>query len=164
MKKKRQVAQRIEGLEKNYSYTGGYRRKECGNGPTIPIINISRGFSEVHSSKEGTCIQPAHFIVHAPSVHSSRSPTYTASISLLAQKYFPVFECVRAHAGWFSSFFPFFSPSLRHLLSSRSVPRRSGQRLVFRSSNGDTSFVPRSVFTFFSVVYHNPQLCPRFEK
>lgn len=125
MKKKRQVAQRIEGLEKNYSYTGGYRRKECGNGPTIPIINISRGFSEVHSSKEGTCIQPAHFIVHAPSVHSSRSPTYTASISLLAQKYFPVFECVRAHAGWFSSFFPFFSPSLRHLLSSRSVPRHT---------------------------------------
>lgn len=33
-------------------------------------------------------VQPVHFIVHAPSVHSSRSPTYTASISLSVQKYF----------------------------------------------------------------------------
>lgn len=86
------------------------------NGPTIPIINISRGFSELHSSKEGTCTALVHFIVHAPSVHSSRSPTYTASISLLVQKYFS-FSSASEHMR--VDFLPsspfFFSPSLRRL-------------------------------------------------
>lgn len=52
------------------------------HGPTIPITNISRGFSELHLAEKG-----AHFMV---------PPASTCPKVLF------VFECVRAHAGWFS--------------------------------------------------------------
>lgn len=151
--------------KKNYSRVCcGYRRGESGNGPTIPIINISRGFSEVHSSKEGTCT--------AGAFHSSRtlgtlftfSDVYRLHIAL-RPKVLSVFECVRAHAGWFSSFFfsPFFSPSLRLAFAPLCSATRwsTGQRLVF-PSKGNTSFV--STFRFHIFLRHVYHHCLLFEK
>lgn len=91
----------------------GIKKRER-NGPTIPIINISRSFSELHLSKEGTCIAGAFYSSRTLGTLFTFSDVYRLHIALGPKVLF-VFKCVRAHAGWFSSFFPFFSPSLRHL-------------------------------------------------